>query len=252
LLANVYLHYVLDLRAEWRRKRHASGDVIVVRFAGDFITGFQYRDDAERFPDELRGRFARSGLELHPDKTRLTESGPHAARLRAARGDGKPETFSFPGSTHLCAASRSGRFWIRRKTGTKRLQAKLEQVKTEIMRRRHRPVPEQGKWPGSVIRGHQAHYAVPGNISAVSALRTQAARHWRHALGRRSQKGRITWDRMNRLAARWLPPSHTRHPFPEQRFAASHPWQEPSAVIPLAGICAGGPPATAVPTATAL
>ena len=224
LLANVYLHYVLDLWAEWWRKRHARGDVIVVRFADDFIIGFQYRDDAGRFLEELRGRLARFGLELHPDKTRLIEFGPHAARLRAARGEGKPETFSFLGLTHICAASRSGRFWIRRKTDTTRLRAKLKQVKAEIMRRRHLPVPEQGKWLRSVITGHQQYYAVPGNISAVNAFRTQATRHWHHALKRRSQKNRLTWTRMNRLAARYLPPSHTRHPFPEQRFAASHPW----------------------------
>jgi group II intron reverse transcriptase/maturase len=224
LLANVYLHHVLDLWAERWRKRHARGDVIIVRFAGDFIAGFQYRDDAEAFLEGLRERFARFSLELHPEKTRLIEFGPHAARNRAARGEGKPETFSFLGFTHICEVTRSGRFWIRRKTDAKRLRAKLKQARAEIMRRRHLPVPEQGKWLASVVRGHQAYYAVPGNISAVNAFRTQVTRHWHHALSSRSQKGRIPWTRMNRLAARWLPRSHVRHPFPEQRFAASHPW----------------------------
>jgi RNA-directed DNA polymerase len=224
LLANVYLHYVFDLWAEWWRKTRARGDVIIVRFADDFTMGFQYEDDARQFLEDLRERFAKFSLELHPDKTRLIEFGPHAARNRAARGEGKPETFSFLGFTHMCEVTRGGRFWIRRKTDSKRLAAKLKQVKAEIMRRRHLPVPEQGKWLGSVVRGHQAYYAVPGNISAVNAFRTQATRHWHHALKRRSQKDRTNWDRMNRLAARWLPPSRTRHPFPEQRFAASHPW----------------------------
>jgi group II intron reverse transcriptase/maturase len=224
LLANVYLHHVLDLWADWWRKRHARGDVVIVRFADDFIVGFEYQDDAERFLEGLRERFAKFSLELHPDKTRLIEFGPHAARRRAARGEGKPETFAFLGFTHIGATTRSGRFWIRRKTDTKRLRAKLKQAKAEIMRRRHLPVPEQGRWLASVVTGHQAYYAVPGNYDAVNAFRTQVTRHWHHALSRRSQKGRVTWDRMNRLVTRWLPPTRTVHPFPEQRFAASHPW----------------------------
>ena len=242
LLANVYLHQVLDLWAEWWRKRHARGNVIIVRFADDFIAGFEYQDDAEEFLAGLRERFAKFSLELHPGKTRLIESGPHAARRRAARGEGKPETFSFLGLTHICATTGSGRFWIRRKTGTKRLRAKLKQAKAEIMRRRHRPVPEQGRWLASVVTGHQAYYGVPGNYRAVHAFRTEVTRHWHHALRRRSQKTRLTWPRTNRLVTRWLPPTRIVHPFPEARFAASHPWQEPSAVIPHAGICAGGRP----------
>ena len=224
LLANVYLHHVLDLWAGWWRKRHARGNVIIVRFADDFIVGFEYQDDAERFLEGLRERFAKFSLELHPDKTRLIEFGPHAARRRAARGEGKPETFSFLGFTHICATTRSRRFWIRRKTDTKRLRAKLKQAKAEIMRRRHLPVPEQGRWLASVVTGHQAYYAVPGNYDAVHAFRTQVTRHWHHALRRRSQKTRLTWVRMNRLVTRWLPPTRIVHPFPEQRFAASHPW----------------------------
>ena len=224
LLANVYLHHVLDLWADWWRKRHARGNVIIVRFADDFIVGFEYQDDAERFREGLRERLAKFSLELHPDKTRLIEFGPHAARRRAARGEGKPETFSFLGFTHICATTRSGRFWIRRKTDTKRLRAKLKQAKAEIMRRRHLPVPGQGRWLASVVTGHQAYYAVPGNYDAVHAFRTQVTRHWHHALRRRSQKTRLTWVRMNRLVTRWLPPTRIVHPFPEQRFAASHPW----------------------------
>jgi group II intron reverse transcriptase/maturase len=223
LLANVYLHYVLDLWADWWRKRHARGDVIIVRFADDFIIGFEHRDDAERFLAGLRGRLARFGLELHPDKTRLVEFGRRAARNRAARGKGKPETFVFPGFTHICVTSKRGRFWVRRKTSSKKVRAKLAEVKAEIRRRRCLPIPEQGRWLASVVRGHQAYYAVPGNYEAVHAFRTQVTRHWHQALRRRSQKSRLTWARMNRLATRWLPPTRITHPFPEARFAATHP-----------------------------
>jgi len=227
LLANVYLHYVLDLWADWWRRRHARGDVIIVRWADDFIVGFEYQDDAERFLGELRGRFATFGLELHPGKTRLIEFGRHAARHRAARGDGKPETFTFLGFTHICATTERGRFWIRRKTDSKRVRAKLARVKTQIRRRRHLPIPDQGRWLASVVRGHQAYYAVPGNSDAVSAFRTQIARHWYQALRRRSQRTRLTWNRMNRLATRWLPRTRILHPFPEMRFAATTQGRSP-------------------------
>ena len=161
MLANVYLHYVLDLWADWWRKTHARGNVIIIRFADDFVVGFQYQDDAEKFREELRGRLAKFALELHPDKTRLIEFGPHAARLRKARGEGKPETFTFLGFRHIARMTR-GRFWIQRTTDKKKMTAKLKSVKAELMRKRHLPVPEQGRWLASVIAGHQAYYAVPG------------------------------------------------------------------------------------------
>jgi RNA-directed DNA polymerase len=242
LLANVYLHYVLDLWADWWRKRHARGEVIIVRFADDFIAGFEYQEDAERFLDELRGRFAEFGLELHPGKTRLIEFGRHAARNRAARGQGKPETFNFLGFTHICAKSRNGRFWVRRITVKKRMRAKLQQVKDQLQRRMHQPLPDQGRWLASVVAGHVRYYGVPGNSQAIRAFREQVIRHWRKALSRRSQKGRVTWERTRRIARRWLPPARITHPYPEARFAATHPRQEPSAAIPHAGICAGGRP----------
>jgi RNA-directed DNA polymerase len=221
LLANVYLHYVLDLWADHWRKTQARGNVIITRFADDFIVGFQHQDDAERFLAELRGRLARFALELHPDKTRLIEFGPHAARLRKARGEGKPETFTFLGFRHIARMSR-GRFWIQRTTDKKKMTAKLKSVKAGLMRKRHLPVPEQGKWLASVIAGHQAYYAVPGNAKAVGAFRWRVIRHWRHALGRRSQKGRVTWERMLRYVDRYLPPTRTRHPWPDKRFAARY------------------------------
>ena len=223
LLANVYLHYVLDLWADHWRRQPGRGDVIIVRWADDFIVGFERRDDAERFLVELRQRLARFGLDLHPDKTRLIEFGRYAADRRARRGLGKPETFTFLGFTHICARSKNGRFWVRRKTNTKRMQAKLKQVKDQIKRRRHLPIPEQGRWLASVVRGHQNYYAVPGNSDAVSNFRDQVTRHWYKALRRRSQRTRITWARMHRIATRWLPRTRDRHPFPQARFAATHP-----------------------------
>jgi group II intron reverse transcriptase/maturase len=223
LLANVYLHYVLDLWADWWRQRVARGDVIIVRWADDFIVGFEYREDAERFLAELRERFAKFSLELHPGKTRLIEFGRHAARNRAARGEGKPETFAFLGFTHICATAKNGRFWIRRKTDSKRMRAKLKQVKDQLRWRRYQPIPQQGRWLAAVVRGHQAYYAVPGNNDAVNAFRTQVARHWHQALRRRSQKSRLPWARMNRIVTRWLPTTRILHPFPEVRFAATHP-----------------------------
>ena len=221
LLANVYLHYVLDLWADWWRKTHARGNVIIIRFADDFVVGFQYQDDAEKFREELRGRLAKFSLELHPDKTRLIEFGPHAARLRKARGEGKPETFTFLGFRHIARMTR-GRFWIQRTTDKKKMTAKLKSVKAELTRKRHLPVPEQGRWLASVIAGHQAYYAVPGNAKAVGAFRHRVIRHWRHALGRRSQKGRVNWERMLRYVDRYLPPTRTMHPWPDKRFAARY------------------------------
>ena len=220
LLANVYLHYVFDLWADWWRRRRAHGDVIIVRFADDVTVGFEYEQDAQRFLSDLHERFAGFGLQLHPDKTRLIEFGRHAARNRAARGQGKPETFDFLGFTHICATSKNGRFWLKRITISKRMRAKLREVKDQLKLRMHEPIPVQGRWLRSVLQGHFAYYAVPGNSDAVSAFRFQVTRHWFKALRRRSQRTRLNWERMNRLAKRWIPPAHVKHPFPEVRFAA--------------------------------
>jgi RNA-directed DNA polymerase len=218
LLANVYLHYVLDLWAEWWRRRHARGDVIIVRFADDFIVGFEHQGDARQFLRDLRERFAKFSLELHPGKTRLIEFGRFAARDRRARGLGKPETFGFLGFTHMCGKDRNGRFALRRTTISKRMRAKLREVKDQLRRRRHLPIPEQGRWLGSVVRGHYAYYAVPGNESAIFAFRGQVTWHWYRALRRRSQRTRLNWERMDRYATRWLPPARVVHPYPQVRF----------------------------------
>ena len=220
LLANVYLHYVFDLWARHWRNRQAQGDVIIVRFADDIVVGFQDRSDAERFRADLVERFARFNLELNAEKTRLIEFGRFAAQNRRRRGLGRPETFSFLGFTHICGKTRTGRFALRRKTIAKRMAAKLREVNASLRQRRHWPIPEQGQWLGSVVRGHTAYYAVPGNIAAVSAFRKQVTRHWDRALRRRSQRHRVTWERMSRLEARWLPPARITHPWPNVRFDA--------------------------------
>jgi RNA-directed DNA polymerase len=218
LLANVYLHYVFDLWVKWWRKTRARGDVIVVRLADDFALGFQDRRDAEQFLAALRERFAKFGLELHSDKTRLIEFGRFAAANRQARGAGKPETFNFLGFTHSCAKSREGRFTVRRQTMRKRWQAKLKEVKAELRRRWHHPIPEQGAYLRSVVGGHARYYGVPGNGRAISAFRLAVGRLWWRALKRRSQRHNLPWRRMQRYVARWLPPARVCHPHPLVRF----------------------------------
>jgi RNA-directed DNA polymerase len=220
LLANVYLHYVLDLWVEWWRRHRARGDVIIVRFADDFICGFQHQRDARRFLADLRQRMARFGLELHPDKTRLIEFGRFAAENRAARGLGKPETFGFLGFTHVCGKTRGGWFQVKRVTIAKRLRAALRKVKDQLRSRMHLPIPEQGRWLASVVRGHMAYYAVPGNVQAVAAFRDEVTRHWFKALRRRSQRTTVNWARMSRIEARWLPRARVMHPYPNVRFDA--------------------------------
>jgi RNA-directed DNA polymerase len=220
LLANVYAHYVFDLWAHQWRRRHARGDVVIARFADDAVVGFQYRDDAERFRADLRDRLARFSLELNAEKTRLIEFGRFAAQDRKARGLGKPETFNFLGFTHVCGKSRAGRFKLKRVTDSKRMRAKLRALKGEIERRRHQPIPEQGEWLANVLRGHYQYYAVPENSEALRAFRHQTRRHWCKALRRRSQRTTLTWERMTRLADRWLPQPRILHPWPERRFDA--------------------------------
>jgi RNA-directed DNA polymerase len=220
LLSNVYLHYVFDLWADRWRHRRARGEVIVVRFADDYIVGFQYRDDAERFLAELHTRLAQFNLELAAGKTRLIEFGRFAAERRQKRGLGKPQTFAFLGFTHMCAKDRRGHFALRRVTEKKRMRAKLKAVKEEQKRRRHLPIPEQGQWLERVVRGHYRYYAVPGNIKAVSTFRDQVQRHWFTALRRRSQRTSLDWERRRRLATRWLPPARITHPWPDARFRA--------------------------------
>jgi RNA-directed DNA polymerase len=220
LLANVYLHYVFDLWAHQWRRRHARGQVVIVRFADDFVVGFEHRDDAERFWADLRERLAQFSLELNAEKTRLIEFGRFAAGKRKARGLGKPETFQFLGFTHVCAKTRKGRFKLKRTTDSKRVRAKLRANRLEMRRRMHQPIPEQGRWLASVLRGHYRYYAVPDNSETLSVFHRQITRNWLWTLRRRSQRTTVNWERMLRLADRWLPRPQVLHPWPEQRFAA--------------------------------
>ena len=217
-LANVYLHYVFDLWVQQWRRRYARGDMIVVRFADDFIVGFQQQSDAERFRADLAERFRKFKLELHPDKTRLLEFGPYAAENRRRGGRGKPETFNFLGFTHLCGKKRSnGRFTVLRQTMRKRLQAKLSEVKAELRHRWHDPIPAAGQWLSSVVRRHLRYYGVPMNHRALRVFRFRVAWLWHRALARRRQTGWVPWERMHRLVAHWLPPARVCHPYPLRR-----------------------------------
>jgi RNA-directed DNA polymerase len=240
LLANVYLHYVIDQWAERWRKREATGDMIIVRYADDFIIGFQHEDDARRFLEAMRARLGEYALSLNDEKTRLIEFGRFAAENRKRRGLGKPETFKFLGFTFISSKSRSGKFQIKRKSRGDRMRAKLQAIKQELRRRMHLPIPEQGKWLMRVVTGYFNYYAVPTNYRSLVTFRDDLTRSWRQILGRRSQKGTVTWPTMQAIAERWLPRPRILHPWPSERFAVRHPRWEPYAGKPQVRFCAGG------------
>ena len=221
LLANIYLHYALDLWVQQWRTKVARGEVIVVRYADDFIVGFQYRDDAERFREDLAQRLRKFSLELHPDKTRLLEFGRFAAANRRSRGERKPETFDFLGFTHICTVTRAGKFTVKRRSSRKRMTATLKHVKDELMQRRHHSIPAQGEWLRSVVNGYYAYHAVPLNFDALVSFQRETLRHWMRALRRRSQKHRMTWTRLFHIAKRWLPGPKILHPWPAQRLCVT-------------------------------
>ncbi|MDQ6775935.1 MAG: group II intron reverse transcriptase/maturase [Actinomycetota bacterium] len=227
LLANVYLHYVFDLWAHQWRTRRAHGEMIIVRYADDYLVGFEREQDARQFLADLRDRLAMFSLELAPEKTRLIQFGRFAARDRACRGQGKPETFDFLGFTHCCAKTKNGRFMLKRITIAKRMRRKLHELKDELRRRRHHSIPEQGRWLGSVLRGHYAYYAVPGNSDRINRFYNEVTRLWLRSLRRRSQRHQLPWTRMRRISARWLPPPKRMHPFPNARFAATTQGRSP-------------------------
>lgn len=224
MLANVYLHYVLDLWAKQWRDRHASGDVIIVRYADDFVMGFQHQHEAERFLAKLKARVEQFGLSLHSEKTRLIEFGRYADRERRRRGQGSPETFDFLGFTHVCSVRFStGRFTVLRRSVNRRLSAKLTAVKQTLMRLRHLPINEQGAYLRSVVQGYLNYHAVPGNMPALATFRLQCVRNWLKALRRRSQRHRMNWRRFLRVAERMIPRPVILHPYPNVRFFAKHP-----------------------------
>ena len=240
LLANVYLHYVFDLWAERWRRREAAGDMIVVRYADDIIVGFEHEADGRRFLEAMRERLAAFALELHPDKTRLVEFGRDAVQNRARRGLGKPETFNFLGFTFISSRTRRGKFLVKQKSRRDRLRAKLQEIKGELQRRLHEPIPEQGKWLRHVVTGYFNYHAVPTNIEALRDFRDAAVRLWRRTLARRSQLDGTGWSRMTKLAREWLPTPRILHPWPRERFAVTHPRWEPYAGKPHVRFCAGG------------
>ena len=217
LLANIYLHYALDLWVKQWRGRHARGEVIVVRYADDWVAGFQYRDDAERFQRAVDQRLGQFGLKLHPDKTRLIEFGRFAWENRRRAGRGKPQTFDFLGFTHCCGKTRKGKFMVLRLTSAKRLRAKLQAVKFELRRRMHRPIKEQAIYLRAVVAGHGRYFGVPNNGARLGGFRFQVARLWHRTLCPRSQTHHLSWRRMHRLIAHWLPTPSICHPHPNQR-----------------------------------
>jgi group II intron reverse transcriptase/maturase len=221
LLANIYLHYCFDLWAQRWRRHEATGDMIIVRYADDIVVGFEHESDARRFWDAMRKRLEEFSLSLHPDKTRLLTFGRYAADRRARRGLGKPETFRFLGFVFICGRTRKGRFQLIRKSRRDRMRAKLSEIKEELWRRMHQPVPEQGRWLGQVIRGYFAYHAVPTNFPALSAFRYHVKHLWLRTLRRRSQKDNFRWERIGKLADDFLPQPRILHPRPHTRFAVT-------------------------------
>ena len=224
ILANLYLHYVLDVWAEAWRKKLAHGDVIIVRYADDAVLGFEHRQDAERFLEQLRERLEQFGLELHPDKTRLIEFGRFAAERRKKRGEGKPETFNFLGFTHICGTNhQTGNFAIHRKTMGRRMAAKLKDIKAKLRIRMHRRMQGTVQWLQQVVRGYLQYHAVPGNMSRMAKFRWEVLRLWYRTLRRRSQRSRLTWARFSERLAVLLPSVRVLHPYPDMRFDVKYP-----------------------------
>jgi RNA-directed DNA polymerase len=221
ILANLYLHYVLDVWAKAWREKVARGDMIIVRYADDAVLGFQHREDAQRFLEQLQERVRKFGLELHPDKTRLIEFGRYAAERRKKRGEGKPETFNFLGFTHICGRSRTtGYFTVHRKTIGKRMAAKLNDIRQQLRRRMHESIGALSEWLIAVVRGYFQYHAVPGNEERLWAFRNDVLRAWLRTLCRRSQRSRWSWKNLLERLGHLLHEVAILHPYPDARFAA--------------------------------
>ncbi len=219
LLANVFLHYVYDLWVQQWRKQKARGEVTVIRFADDTVVGFQYESDGKQFHEELKERLQKFGLKLHPEKTRLIEFGRYASENRKKRNEGKPDTFTFLGFTHICGKTReNGRFTIWRHTIKKKMQKKLKEIKDELKKRMHDSIQTTGQWLKAVVTGHYRYYGVPGNYEAMNDFRHLIGQRWKQSLKRRSQKANITWERMGKLIDRWIPQPQICHKYPAERF----------------------------------
>jgi hypothetical protein len=224
LLANLYLHHVLDLWVRAWQKKVARGDMFAVRYADDAVLGFQHREDAEKFLEELRERVRKFGLELHPEKTRLIEFGRYAAERRAKRGEGKPETFNFLGFTHICGKNHvTGYFQVLRKTIGKRMAAKLKEIRRKLRQGLHEKTKDIGEWLQSVVRGYFQYHAVPRNEERLKAFRHEVLRMWLWQLRRRSQRHRWSWERFQERLGHLIPEVEILHPYPEVRYAWNHP-----------------------------
>jgi group II intron reverse transcriptase/maturase len=224
ILANLYLHYVLDLWVEAWRKKQVRGEVIIVRYADDAVLGFEHREEAERFLEQLRERLRKFGLELHPEKTRLIEFGRYATERREKRGEGKPETFNFLGFTHICGTShKTGYFTVHRRTIGKRMAAKLKDIRAKLRERMHESPAKAGKWLVQVVRGFFQYHAIPGNWARLKAFRNDVLRMWFQTLRRRSQRSRLSWQRFREGLGSLLPPIQILQPYPGVRFDAKHP-----------------------------
>jgi hypothetical protein len=221
LLANIYLHYVLDLWADQWRKRHARGQMFVVRYADDVVMCFQVERDALAMREALAKRLAEFGLELHSEKTRVIRFGRYAHEHCAATGRRQPETFDFLGFTHISARGPDGRFRVVRRTARKKRSARLSALRAQMRARRHDPVPEQHQWLVSVLRGHANYYGVPGNSSSMHSFRHQVRNFWHHVLQRRGQRNTWTNDYRNKFDVKFpLPNLRIAHPHPSERFFA--------------------------------
>jgi len=217
LLGNIYLHYAFDNWAiQWKRKE-TIGDMLAVRFADDIVMSFEYREDAERFLAALQERMQRFHLELNMEKTQLIEFGRNSPQAGGIRVKGQPQTFDFLGFTHYCGRTKAGRFVVKRQTAHKKMRAKLQELRKELRRRMHDPVPEVGRWLGSVLTGHYKYYAVPFNRPKLSAFRHHVLCMWKRIMARRSQKSKDIWDRADYLGKRYLPLPKISHPYPSQR-----------------------------------
>jgi len=224
LLSNIYLHYAFDLWIQNWRTKHAKGDIIVTRWADDFVVGLQYKYEADQFKIALNERLNKFSLNLHPDKTHLIRFGRFAKRdAKIFDKQSKPKTFNFLGMTHICGQTKDGKFRVHRKTIRKRLTEKLQAVKQELRKRMHEPIPVQGKWVGAVIRGYFGYHAIPGNMHALETFKTQVTRMWYKSLRRRSQKTKLTWVKMNGIVQKWIPKAKILHPWPEERFERYKP-----------------------------
>ncbi len=243
VLANVFLHYVLDLWFQRRwRPNVPGGEAVIVRYADDFVVGFQSKKDAEQFLEDLKERLAEFGLDVHPEKTRLVEFGRFAVANRERHGQGKAETFDFLGFTHYVTTTKSGRFRVGRKPIAKRMSRTLKRIREELRKRWHHDRWEVGKWLGQVLNGWLNYYAVPGSSRWLRGFVHQLKRMWQTALRRRSQRDRFAWGRMERMTEILWPKVSIRHPWPDRRFAVKHPRQEPCALPGMHGFCAGEQP----------